>query len=621
MTRKKDFLELAKKVVKEGPDCLRNEIRDAKEFGKLWVFTKKESGQLIAFKQLITDYLAVSKPKKPLCLAVFGPPGSGKSFAVEQIKEIIEEEIPKWKDHLKFTTINLTQIADVRALADALLQSSKAAMSNNIPIVFFDEFDAPRNGFSLGWLSWFLAPMNDSMWRLDGRTEKLEKAIYIFAGGTTDCFSEFVENNLKEFRNSKGPDFVSRLSGYLDVKGPNASSFTPIRRAIILHHALAMRATLRGLDKKQGVKISIKLMDTFLRVGRFLHGARSINATINMSSSNYRTNNTLCQLKFEDLPASHLLAIHANRGPLDPVSQGGSIQLTGGAKTSKQKSLEPFWKCFATKLWSQGATISYGGITGKDTLTEVLKKEVKKLPQALENESIRQVRIRSFPPCFKKEPNKAIRISAEIMQEAVYGLSKKEYNALQKIINSGHPNKDVAKRVKASICLFRMRLQVAESSIATVAVGGKPDDWSGRFSGVAEEIMLALALGRPIYLCGAPGGLVKKLGGMLGLVRPWTEIPKKLIWPHNEYWKTFSELLCKYKNIFTPPPYENLPLTADDLIKFLMSHAIDGENWPYNGLTTNENRALFIEEDKEKAVKLIVRGLKNVGLNELKTQN
>ena len=30
MARKKDFLELAKKVVKEGPDCLRNKIRDAR---------------------------------------------------------------------------------------------------------------------------------------------------------------------------------------------------------------------------------------------------------------------------------------------------------------------------------------------------------------------------------------------------------------------------------------------------------------------------------------------------------------------------------------------------------------------------------------------------------------
>ena len=53
----------------------------------------------------------------------------------------------------------------------------------------------------------------------------LGKAIFIFAGGSCHNFREFNKERVgqeeAEFRDVKGPDFVSRLQGFIDIKGPN----------------------------------------------------------------------------------------------------------------------------------------------------------------------------------------------------------------------------------------------------------------------------------------------------------------------------------------------------------------------------------------------------------------
>lgn len=53
--------------------------------GRLFALTTEELDQLRAMQDLIVRYVVQRSPARPLCLAVFGPPGSGKSFAVKQI--------------------------------------------------------------------------------------------------------------------------------------------------------------------------------------------------------------------------------------------------------------------------------------------------------------------------------------------------------------------------------------------------------------------------------------------------------------------------------------------------------------------------------------------------------
>jgi DNA replication protein DnaC len=45
-------------------------------------FTDEEVSQLTALQNLIARYIMEKSPSRPLCLAVFGPPGSGKSYVL-----------------------------------------------------------------------------------------------------------------------------------------------------------------------------------------------------------------------------------------------------------------------------------------------------------------------------------------------------------------------------------------------------------------------------------------------------------------------------------------------------------------------------------------------------------
>ncbi len=59
-----------------------------------------------------------------------------------------------------------------------------------------------------------------------------------------------------------------------------------------------------------------------------------------------------------------------------------------------------------------------------------------------------------------------------------------------------------------SRCLTQMREESIASSTVRVCAGGKRLGYKGKMPGVLEEILLALATGKPIYLLGGFGGLV-----------------------------------------------------------------------------------------------------------------
>ncbi|MCR4308211.1 MAG: hypothetical protein NUV80_06655 [Candidatus Berkelbacteria bacterium] len=71
-----------------------NNIPYAK-FAKLYTVDNSEIESLRSIKQLITDYEATPNSTKPLSIAVFGPPGSGKSFGVKQLaRALFGKDVP-----------------------------------------------------------------------------------------------------------------------------------------------------------------------------------------------------------------------------------------------------------------------------------------------------------------------------------------------------------------------------------------------------------------------------------------------------------------------------------------------------------------------------------------------
>jgi len=255
-------------------------LRDAPlaVFGKLTTADRGEIEALRGLKRLIGDYQQRKEDNKPLSIAVFGPPGAGKSFG---IKQIAEQVLPARTPVLEF---NLSQFSDEKDLIGAFHQIRDKVLEGLLPIVFWDEFDSQK----LRWLQFLLAPMQDGRFQEGQLTHRIGRCIFVFAGATSFDFESFRDKRDDEdFRSKKGPDFVSRVHGYLNVIGPNrrqirdesgrlvddpADVCFPVRRAILLRSLLGMV----GQKKDQRLEMDYGLLCAMLEVDRYTDGSRSM---------------------------------------------------------------------------------------------------------------------------------------------------------------------------------------------------------------------------------------------------------------------------------------------------------------------------------------------------------
>lgn len=281
------YLAVAQEIVLNGPDRLFHNVPVCR-YRDLSTVDLDEIENYHAIKTLMDEYIYAydhpledGRPPKPISIAVFGPPGSGKSFGVKQIA--------KSRQRFHISSLNLSQYHSAVELF-AALNSALEYEGGNIPLVFFDEFDSELGGISRGWLKYFLAPMQDGEYTLDGRIRSIPGAVFVFAGGTAPSFSEFLpqdEESSQQFQRVKGPDFVSRLKGILNIKGPNPVSVTDrrhiIRRALLLRSLFERQArSFYNLETGQ-VNISHGLLRALLRVSEFRHGSRSMEFILGMS--------------------------------------------------------------------------------------------------------------------------------------------------------------------------------------------------------------------------------------------------------------------------------------------------------------------------------------------------
>lgn len=323
-----------------GPSRLSN-IPHAR-FGDLLSVDRNEIETLRSLRQIIQAYQNGGPQKQPLCIGAFGPPGAGKSFGIKQIAfEILGKDVPL----LEF---NLSQYDDPADLIGAFHQVRDKVLSGRTPVVFWDEFDSQH----LKWLQYFLAPMQDGKFQSGQLTHTLGKCIFVFAGATSWDFEHFgpapgpmncdeaaelkklldeptafSENRRKaeaEFRLRKGPDFISRLNGHINVLGPNrrlkfsfatgqwdqpdpADITFPVRRALLLRSFLKAKET-------DTLDIDRDLLNALLRQPRYRHGARSMEKTVEPLRMPHAA------LRPAQLPPPQVLAQH-----LDPAAAFQSL--------------------------------------------------------------------------------------------------------------------------------------------------------------------------------------------------------------------------------------------------------------------------------------------------------
>ncbi len=259
-----DISELARRVASQGVEAALG--APIAQYGDLTTADRKEVEALRAIRNLLDEYVHTPTMKKPLSIAVFGPPGSGKSFTVKQLADGLVNNGGK-RPPLEF---NLSQFDEVARLTAAFRLIQDRILATEIPMVFFDEFDSSLKSEPLGWLKYFLAPMHDGEFRDGEVTHPLGRAIFVFAGGTRTSFKDFSQPVNDAFKQAKGPDFLSRLRGHVDIMGIEAGDIEgdhswPVRRAIPFRFMLKRRA--RGLSSTTGeLAIDDGVLHAFLTV-------------------------------------------------------------------------------------------------------------------------------------------------------------------------------------------------------------------------------------------------------------------------------------------------------------------------------------------------------------------
>ncbi|PKL66697.1 MAG: hypothetical protein CVV28_09875 [Methanobacteriales archaeon HGW-Methanobacteriales-1] len=270
------------------------------EFGELRTVDRKEIESFHNSRNLILDYLSKKNLKDPLSIAVFGPPGSGKSFGVTQIAKTISEDI----EPIEF---NLSQFQSPSDLFSAFHIIQSTSLTGKTPLVFFDEFDSDLDNIPYGWLKYFLAPMNDGTFKQGEIIHPIGKCIFVFAGGRNKTFEEF--DNDKDKDQVKGADFISRLRGYIDIAGIDKKTehdyLYMIRRAMVLRSILERKAKNIFLESEANIDPSV--LNALIKVPEYKHGVRSMEAIIEMSIlSNMR------HFERSALPASEQLKLHVD---------------------------------------------------------------------------------------------------------------------------------------------------------------------------------------------------------------------------------------------------------------------------------------------------------------------
>jgi len=122
--------------------------------------------------------------------------------------------------------------------------------------------------------------------------------------------------------------------------------------------------------------------------------------------------------------------------------------------------------------------------------------------------------------------------------------------------------------------LTAMRRRTVVETNARIVLGGRVDDYEGAMPGIAEEALLSLRAGQPLYLMGGFGGCARDIAETIGLVAPWAA--SRLAWNGR-------------------PAFQ--PFFATDL---------------NNGLTSEENATLAQTPHVDQAVMLILRGLMRI---------
>jgi hypothetical protein len=266
------------------------------QIGHLRTTDPAEIDPVITLHNVMDSYVSKSSVLRPLCIGVFGPPGSGKSFAVKQVADVISRNYEG--NPFDFFEFNLTQFASPDEINSAIDPIRASVAQGKVPIAFWDEFDCRYDGNEFGYLRYFLPSMQDGVTYVHGIPYHIGRAVFVFAGGVKASYTDMEKllqpadtRELEMAKTLKIPDFMSRLRVVLDIDGIEVAEhllrdsacedeLEELRR-ILLKRAFIIAHQMQTHWKTAARKTSGLLLRLLLAEYKF--GARSIEAVIEAS--------------------------------------------------------------------------------------------------------------------------------------------------------------------------------------------------------------------------------------------------------------------------------------------------------------------------------------------------
>ena len=218
---------------------------------------------------------------------------------------------------------------------------------------------------------------------------------------------------------------------------------------------------------------------------------------------------------------------------------------------------------------ASGASLAYGGDLRREGFTELLFELVMRYRRQEEIQA-RVTDYLAWPVHIPMTADDLDKRSTELREFAQLVLIGLDGNRMsmedRQLLPSHEPTEN-----EWSVGLTSMRQVMRGETDARVVLGGRVEDYRGAMPGIAEEALLSLESGQPLFLLGGFGGCTRDIAETLRLVDSWAG--SRPAWPGRQRFERYD---------------------PDDL---------------HNGLSPEENQVLARSPHIDQAVSLVMLGL------------
>jgi RyR domain len=317
-----NVVEVARRIVRKGVKSTTTDVPFA-QLNDLILLDRREIESFRAISRLLHNYLTVPNLSKPLNVAIFGPKGSGKSFAAMQISDSLNK-LAQMKDvkiqRFYFDFSRFMRYEDAVASLHAMRQCSLG--NKTLPVMFFRGFDVKPLPSS-EWIPHLLNSILQGRFWDQGQNLLIGRGVFLFESTRSKSLEEFRGDHPTDSSSInylEAEELLSHFHGYINMLGPDCvhdnDELYPVRRAVILRKLLEEKAP-KLIEGKEEVRIDQSVLDGLLITPRFRQSIRSLKVIIEMSS----LGNT-DHFRLSHLPSKTQLHLHVDYNEFERCING-----------------------------------------------------------------------------------------------------------------------------------------------------------------------------------------------------------------------------------------------------------------------------------------------------------